>query len=196
MKKYFLLFFTVSTFLTYAGNNPVEKARGLFLSIGVGPRLPVGSFSNESDLGYGFNFEVSYTDDEYLPIFVFAKAGFEQYPGSPDFYQTTDHNNLSTTSFPLSFGARYYFSPIMENVVLFMPILEASVVYNYFSRVHQFKPTSGKNNFTEEVSKLGFNAGVGISMFLVEILLNYNYFKSLQFVGVDLKVRLPLYINF
>jgi hypothetical protein len=196
MKKIIPFIFLTFAFLTYAENFPVEKARGFFLSIGVGPRLPVGTFSNESDLGYGFNLEVSYTDNEYLPIFIFAKAGFEQYPGSAEFYQTSDYNNLSTTSFPVVLGARYYFSPIMENVVLFMPIVEVSAVYNFLSRVHQFKPASGKNNFTEEVSKFGFNAGVGVSMFLVEIILNYNYFKSIQFVGVDLKVRLPLFISF
>jgi len=196
MKKIILFIFTAFAFLTYAENPPAEKARGFFFSIGVGPRLPVGSFSNQSDLGYGFNLEFSYTDNEYLPIFIYAKAGFEQYPGSAEFYQTSDYNNLSTTSFPVVLGARYYFSPIMENVVLFMPLVEVSAVYNFFSRVHQFKPTSGRNNFTEEVSKFGFNAGVGISMFLVEIILNYNYFQSIQFVGVDLKVRLPLYISF
>jgi hypothetical protein len=196
MKKSILFIFLTFVFLTYGEKLPAEKARGFFVSIGVGPRLPVGSFSNQSDLGYGFNLEFSYTDNEYLPIFIFAKSGFEQYPGSAEFYQTSEYNNLSTTSFPVVFGLRYYFAPITENVVLFMPIAEVSAVYNFFSRVHQFKPTSGRNNFTEEVSKVGFNAGVGISMFLVEIMLNYNYFQSLQFIGVDLKVRLPLYISF
>jgi hypothetical protein len=196
MKKSFLFIFFVLTFFTYGEKLPAEKARGFFLSLGVGPRLPIGSFSDQTDLGYGFNLEFSYTDNEYLPIFVFARAGYEQYPGSADFYQTSEYNNLSTTSIPLFFGLRYYFPPIMENVVLFMPIVEVAAVYNYLSRVHQFKPDSERNNFTEEVSKFGINAGVGISMFLVEILLNYNYFQSFQFVGVDLKVRLPLYINF
>lgn len=182
--------------LAYSGNLLAEKARGIFLAIGVGPRLPVSSFSNQSDLGYGFNLEVSYTDNEYLPFFVYAKAGFEQYPGAPEFYQTSDYNNFSTTIFPLVIGARYYFPPIMENVVLFIPIVEASIAYSFLSRNHQFKPTSEKTNYTEELSELGFNFGVGISMFLVELMLNYTHFETVQFVGVDIKVRLPLYINF
>jgi len=196
MKKIILLIFICSAALMNAEKLPAEKARGFFFSIGVGPRLPVSAFSGESDLGYGFNLEISYTDNEYLPIFIFARAGFEQYPGSSEFYQTSEYNNLSTTSFPVIFGARYYFSPIMENVLLFMPILEVSAAYNFFSRNHEFKPSSARTNFTEEVSKFGINAGIGISMFLVEILLNYNYYTSLQFVGVDLKVRLPLFISY
>jgi hypothetical protein len=180
----------------YAGSLPAEKARGIFLAIGVGPRLPVSSFSNQNDLGYGFSLEISYTDNEYLPLFVYAKAGFEQYPGAPEFYQTSDYNNFSTTIFPVVLGAKYYFPPIMENVVLFIPIIEASAAYTFLSRSHQFKPTSGRNNYTEEISELGFNVGAGISMFLVELMLNYNYFETIQFVGVDIKVRLPLFINY
>jgi hypothetical protein len=196
MKKIIPLILLIFTAFGYADNPPADKARGIFLAIGVGPRLPVSTFAGESDLGYGFNLEISYTDNEYLPIFLFAKAGFEQYPGAPEYYQTSDYNNLSTTGFPVLLGARYYFAPIVENIVLLIPIVEVSAVYTFFSRVHQFKPGSGRNNFTEEVSKFGFNAGVGISMFLTELILNYSYFKSIQFVGVDIKVRLPLFINF
>lgn len=195
MKKiiYIIIFTLISVF---AETPPADKARGFFFSIGVGPRLPLSSFSEESDLGYGLNLEFTYTDNEYLPIFIFAKAGFEQYPGASEFYQTSEYNNLSTTSFPVSLGARYYFPPIMENVLLFMPIVEVSAAVNFISRNHQFKPSSSRTNFTEDVTKFGFSAGVGISMFLVEILLNYNYFSSLQFAGVDLKIRLPLFISY
>ncbi len=195
MKKIILTIFILNSIL-FADQPPAEKARGFFFSIGVGPRLPVSSFASQSDLGYGFHLEFSYTDNEYLPIFIFAKAGFEQYPGSSEFYQTSAYNNLSTTSFPVTMGARYYFSPITENVVLFMPIVEVAAVYNFVSRNHQFKPSTTRTNFTEEVSKFGVSAGVGISMFLVEIIMNYNYFSSFQSVGVDLKVRLPLFISF
>lgn len=196
MKRICIVIILFCSVIGYSGNLPAEKARGIFLAVGVGPRLPVSTFSNQSDLGYGFNLEVSYTDNEYLPFFIYAKAGFEQYPGSPEFYQTSDQNNLSTTIFPVVMGARYYFSPIMENVVLFIPIVEASVAYSFLSRVHQFKPSSEKNNYTEELSELGFNVGVGISMFLLEIVLDYNYFKTVQYVGLDVKVRLPLFVNY
>ncbi len=196
MKKIIPFILLFSSTLIFAGNPPADKARGIFFAIGVGPRLPVNAFSNQSDLGYGFNLEISYTDNEYLPVFIYAKAGFEQYPGSPDFYQTSDYNNFSTTVFPVILGGRYYFSPIVENVVLLIPIVEASATYSFFSRLHQFKPTSGRSNYTEEVSKLGFNIGLGISMFLAELILNYNYYQSIQFVGVDIKVRLPLFISY
>ncbi|MCL5027647.1 MAG: hypothetical protein M1480_01370 [Bacteroidetes bacterium] len=181
--------------LVFAQKAPIDKARGLFIAFGVGPRLPISYFSNSSDLGYGFNVELSYTDDEYLPVFIFGKIGFDQFPGSQEFYETTDLSNYSTNALPISLGARYYFPPLVENIVLFMPIVEVSFDYTYFQKLHQFKLASGKSNYLEDISKFGFSVGTGLSMFMLEVLASYTYFQTNQFLSVDLKVRLPLYIS-
>ncbi len=195
MKKILLpVFILVFTLPIFAGGVPAEKARGLFIVFGVGPRLPVSSFSNQSALGYGFNIEIDYTDNEYIPVFLFTKLGFQQFPGSQTFYQSSDYSNYSINSFPLTIGARYFFPPLIEKVVLFMPVVELSAAYNFTQVLHQFKAQTGRSNFVENNSKLGVSGGVGISMFLLEVMATYNYFQSTQYVGIDLKVRIPLYI--
>ncbi|HKB87273.1 MAG TPA: hypothetical protein VKD08_13955 [Ignavibacteriaceae bacterium] len=196
MKKLILIILIVSSFPLFAGTLPSEKARGLFLVFGVGPRFPISSFSNQSSFGYGFDAELDYTDNEYLPVFLFAKLGFQQFPGSQTFYQSSDYSNYSINSFPLTVGVRYFFSPLLENVVLFMPIVEVSAAYNFTQVLHQFKSGTGRSNFVENNSRLGLSGGVGISMFLLEVMATYNYFQSTQYVGIDLKVRLPLYIAY
>jgi len=196
MKKLILIILIVSSFPLFAGTLPSEKARGLFLVFGVGPRFPISSFSNQSSFGYGFDAELDYTDNEYLPVFLFAKLGFKQFPGSQTFYQSSDYSNYSINSFPLTVGVRYFFSPLLENVVLFMPIVEVSAAYNFTQVLHQFKSGTGRSNFVENNSRLGLSGGVGISMFLLEVMATYNYFQSTQYVGIDLKVRLPLYIAY
>ena len=195
MKKIFYLLLILST-ITFANNPPAEKARGIFVAFGVGPRLPVSYFANSTELGYGFNLEISYTDNEYLPVFLFAKVGFEQYPGSNSYYQATDHSNLATSILPAHAGIRYYFAPLMENIVLLIPIVEVSAAFTYYEILHEFKVGTGKSNFIEENSKLGISFGAGISMFMMEILAAYNYFETSQYIALDLKVRLPLFINF
>jgi hypothetical protein len=197
MNKYFLiLIFLLLIPVSSRAQRPQEdKAEGVFLAIGVGPRLPIGDFANSSDLGYGFNFEISYTNTDYIPLFIFAKAGYETYPGSQSFYQQTDYSNFSTNALPISAGLRYYFKPLLENIVLIIPIVEASVDYTYYQTLNQFKPSSLKSNFTDNNSKLGFSIGGGFSMFMMEILAEYNYNSSNQNIALDLKVRLPLYIN-
>jgi len=197
MKKIFLLFIVLSTLsISYAEKPPAEKARGLFISFGVGPRLPINYFSNSSDLGYGFNVEFSYTDNEYLPFFLFTKIGYEQFPGSQDFYKITDYTNFSTTAIPINLGIRYYFAPLLENVVLFMPVVEVSAAYMYLQKLNEFKPTANKANYTETTSKIGISGGVGISMFMMEIIATYNFFQTNQFIGIDLRIRLPLFISY
>jgi hypothetical protein len=173
-----------------------DKARGFFMSAGVGPRFPVGSFSNTSKLGYGLNLEFSYTDNEVIPFFLFAKVGYEQYPGSQEFYETTDYSNLSTTIVPMNLGARYYFSPLLESVFLLLPVVEASALVTYSKELHQFKSSSGKNDFAKERYKFGFSAGAGVSMFLMELIASYNFIRDNQFISADLKLRLPITVIF
>lgn len=195
MKKYFIIL-TVSLICFTSANYASDKARGTFLAIGVGPRIPTFDFNNTTMLGYGFNVEVAYTNNEYLPLFLFGKVGFEQFPGAQSFYQASNYSQFSTSLIPLSFGARYYLSPILQNVVFILPCIEISANLNVFQKLHQFKISSGKNNYLEEGSKLGFSVGVGASMFLLEMLASYNYLQNNQYLSFDMKVRLPLYVSF
>jgi len=196
MKKFLVFLVIFLSANIFAIDPPAEKAQGIFLAFGVGPRLPLSDLSNSTDLGYGFNVEVAYTDNEVLPFFIFANIGVEHYPGSQSFYQETQYSNFSTNTFPLHLGIRYYFSPLLEQIVLIIPIVELSASLTYFDKLHEFKSGSGINNFKEETTKFGASAGAGISMFLMEVIASYNYVESSQFISVDLKVRIPLFINF
>jgi len=196
MNKFLIPLIILFTVNSFAIDPPASKARGIFLAFGVGPRLPVGDLSNSTDLGYGFNIEVSYTDNEYLPFFFFVNVGFEQYTGSQSFYQETDYSNFSTNALPVNVGVRYYFSPLLEQIVLLIPIVELSASFTYFQKLHEFKVDSDRINFKEDITKLGVTGGVGISMFMMEIMAAYHYLESNQFISVDLKVRIPLFINF
>lgn len=182
--------------LSYAQTTSPDKAQGFFLSFGVGPRVPVLDFSDRCDLGYGFNIEFSYADSDVLPLFLFATIGFEQYPGSQDFYKETDYSNFHTNSLPVTLGTRYYFSPLIDDIILLMPLVQISANFNYYEKLHQFKSGSGRNNFLEDETKFGFSTGAGVSMFLMEILTSYNFYDRNQFVSFDLKVRIPLFIKF
>ncbi len=199
MKSFFskIIFLSIAlSLVALAEKPPSSRAIGFFVGVGVGPRLPIGDFASNTDVGYGFNLEFSYTDNEFLPVFLYTTIGFEQFPGSQNFYRESDYSNFHTNALPVNIGVRYYFPPLAENIVLFMPILQVSGSYTYYQKLHEFKPGRGKTNFLEETSKLGFSVGAGVSMFMLEILASYNYFESNQFVGFDLRVRLPIFISF
>lgn len=193
--KYLMIIVILVAPNSFSEKPPSSKATGFFLGFGVGPRVPLGDFSNTTDLGYGVNVELSYTDNEYLPVFLFATLGFEQYPGSQNFLQETDYSNYHTNALPVNIGARYYFPPMLENIVLLMPIVQASASYTYYQVLHEFDNNTGRNNYLENKSRFGFSVGAGVSMFMMEILAAYNYNTTNQFLSLDLKVRIPLYIN-
>lgn len=196
-KKILLIFLAfLITGNSFSQTKSSDKAQGFFLAFGVGPRVPIADFSDKSLLGYGFNIEFSYADTDVLPIFFFGTVGFEQYPGSQDLYKQSDYSNFHTNSLPITIGGRYYFSPIVENIVLLMPIVQASANFNFYEKLHQFKLDSGRNNFLENEVKFGFSAGAGVSMFMMELLASYNYYELNQFISFDLKVRIPLFITF
>ncbi len=193
--KYLLLIFLFVGTVIYADKPPVSKAIGVFLTAGVGPRVPIGDFASTTDLGYGVNVDVSYTDSDYLPFFAFGRLGFEQYPGAQNYYLTSDYSNFSTMIVPASLGIRYYLSPLVESIVLLIPVVELAASATYMQELHEFKVDSGRNNFKDEHIKFGFSGGIGISMFLLEIMANYNYFDSNQYLSFNLNVRLPLLVN-
>jgi hypothetical protein len=194
--KYLLTAILFFSTITIAEKPPSSKATGFFVAFGVGPRMPIGDFSSTTDIGYGVNVEFSYTDTDFLPVFLFANVGYEQYPGSQNYLQETEYSNFHTNALPVNIGARYYFAPLLENIVLLMPIVQASATYTYYQTLNEFDENSGRNNFLDDESKFGFSAGAGVSMFMMELLATYNYMPSNQFISVDLKVRIPLYISF
>jgi len=194
--KYLLTAILFFSTMTTAEKPPSSKATGFFVAFGVGPRMPIGDFSSTTDIGYGVNVEFSYTDTDFLPVFLFANVGYEQYPGSQNYLQETEYSNFHTNALPVNVGARYYFAPLLENIVLLMPIVQASATYTYYQTLNEFDENSGRNNFLDDESKFGFSAGAGVSMFMMEFLATYNYMPSNQFISVDLKVRIPLYISF
>ena len=179
----------------FAGEPPSSKAVGIFLATGVGARVPVGQFANSTNLGYGLAVDISYTDSDNLPFFLFARLGFEQFPGSQDFYQNSDYSNYSTTVLPLSLGIRYYFAPLVESAILLIPVLEGSASYSYFQVLNEFKSNANRSNYTENIWKFGGTIGAGLSMFILEIMANYTYYESNQYLSFNLNLRLPLYVS-
>ena len=192
MKKIFLILFLIcSTF--YAQDFKFGQAKGLFMSIGVGPRIPIGAMSKFQNIGSGFSVAFSYTDNEFLPVFIYSKLGFSHFPGKQSLYADTDYSSFSSNVFIGDFGLRYYLPPLVEQIVILMPIIEAGASVSFFEKYHQFKIGRGKNSFTEDVFKGGFHVGVGVSMFLLEAVANYNFFSANQYLSFDLRLRIPIF---
>lgn len=190
-KHIFFIFFFVFGLLV-AQNDNGHSAKGAFFTLGVGPRFPIGEFSRKNDIGPGFNAAISYTDIEFLPVFFYGKLGYQIYYGNYNYYKTSDFSTLNSSLFTADIGSKYFFKPIVDDAILLMPFIEGGISYAYITEFSQYKIDLGKKNQLNNFSKFGFHAGVGLSLFLMDVSAGYNYLYQYQFVYLDLRITIPV----
>ncbi len=198
MKLKFILlivFFLALPSKISAQNIKFGEAKGLFLSLGIGPRIPVGEFAKSHNLGIGFDVGVSYTDNFYIPVFFYGKIGYQHYPGLQNYYKISELSSISTNIICFDAGVRFYLPPIVKNIVVVMPIIEAGASYYFSSTFNQFKLSAGKLNFADDSSKFGFHIAGGVSVFLLDVMVHYTYLQKSQNMAVDMRLRIPLYLK-
>ena len=177
MKKLFIVLLLPSLLL--AQEFKFGAAKGLFMGIGVGPRFPVGGFSDTSNIGVGNDVTFS-----------------QHYPGRQDFYKRTDYSSFSSNVLVLAPGVRYYFPPLIESVMLLMPVVDAGLSFAYFEKSHQFKLDRGKQNYVEETGKFGFHIGAGFSMFILDVITYYNFLNNNEYISFNLRATIPIFVTF
>lgn len=191
VNRIFLFIVLISNF-GFAQISSSSDIKGLFLSVGVGPRFPIGDFSSQQTIGAGFDVSISYSHSSMFPLFYYGKIGYQNHPGDYDYYKITDHSSLSTNIVSFNGGVRYFFNPIVEDAILLMPFAEGGITYAYITKYHQYKIDSPKKNTLEDISSLGFHVGGGLSFFLMDIMASYYYLKSNQYFSFDIRLRIPL----
>jgi hypothetical protein len=196
MRKYIVIILALFSICAYCQTRNSGKARGLFMSLSVGPRFPLRDFSKSQNIGVGFNADLSYTDNEYLPLFLYTRIGYEHYPGTEELYKHSDYSSFSSNVIPINAGVKIFLPPFIEDMVLIMPTIEFGGSVAFYEKYHQFKLESGKKNFIEDNTKAGFQIGAGISMFMIEMMGYYNYFLNNEYISVNLSVRMPIFMKF
>lgn len=194
MKKIFLLIVISASVVLEQFR--LGEAKGLFMGIGVGPRFPIGDMSQKHNIGIGADVTLSYTDNIFIPFFIYTSIGYGHFPGSQAFYKTSDYSSYSSNALILTGGVRYYFKPILENIVLLMPIIDVGAEFGYFENLNQFKIGSGKQDYLEDIGKFGFHVGAGFSMFILDVITYYNYLPANQYLSFNLRANIPIFVKF
>lgn len=195
MKK-FLIVFVLFVNITNAQMVTLGDARGLFMAVGVGPRFPIGAYADNRNIAVGFDVSFAYTDNEVLPVFLYTKFGYQHYPGKQGLYKVSAYSSFSTNMISIEPGIRFFFPPIIEQDFLLMPMVEGGINWALFENYHQFKVESGKDNYVEELSKLGFHIGFGFSLFIMDVMSYLNvYPDGYQYLSLDLRIRIPIFVK-
>jgi opacity protein-like surface antigen len=170
-------------------------AQGVFMTLGVGPRFPIGELGSQQTIGAGFDVMLSYTDNNFAPVFFYLNIGYQNHPGDYDYYKISDHSSISTNIVSFHAGSRYYFEPLIDDMILLMPILEGGITYGYVEKYHQFKIDAGRNDNLQSLSKFGFHIGGGLSFFLMDVIATFNYLENNQYFSFNLRLTIPLAIT-
>ena len=170
-------------------------AKGLFMAVGVGPKFPISKFSDKNNIGVGFDVTLSYSDNLLMPFFIYNTIGYQHYPGRQDLYKKSDYSSFSSNVLVVQPGVRYYFPPILENIVLLMPIVDAGLEFAYFENFHQFKIDRARPGYVEQYGKFGFHAGAGFSMFILDVVTYYNYLPNHQYISFVVKANIPIFVT-
>ena len=197
MKKYFRVLFLLllSSNIAFTQIGDLGEVKGVFLTVGVGPRFPIGDLGKQQTIGAGFDVMISYTDNNFAPNFFYLNIGYQNHPGDYDFYKISDNSSLTTNIVSFHFGTRYFFEPLIRDMFLLMPILEGGFTYGYVEKYNQFKDGTGKNDKLQSFSKFGAHIGGGLSFFLMDVTAIYNYLQNNQYFSFNLRLTIPLAIT-
>jgi len=165
------------------------------MSLGVGPRIPIGKSADDQNIGAGFDVSFSYADNEVLPFFVYSTIGYQHFPGKQSYYEKTDYSSFSNNMINFDLGVRYYFPALVEDIVLLMPVAETGASLGFMEKFHQFKTGTGRNTYYEDTFYIGFHIGLGFSMFMLDVMSHYHYFQNNQYLSFDFKIRLPIFVR-
>ncbi len=171
-----------------------SKMQGWFWSIGVSPRFPVGDFSDYHNPGAGFDCEISYSDTEIQPVFVYLKGSYTHFPGRQSGYKGSQFASVSSNLLSANIGLKYFFPPIAEVFVLLMPHIEVEYSAGFFNTQYVYKSISSSPS-EEAVFYNGGAAAFGISAFIADVSARYNYYYGRSFISGEIKLRLPIYIS-
>ncbi len=192
LKFYSLLILLVSVTSVFSQSVEPRSASGLFLTVGVGPRIPFGELGDQQAIGAGFDGILSFTDSDFAPIFFYLDIGYQNHPGDYDYYKNSDLSSITANIVSFNAGARYFFSPLIQDMILLMPIVEGGITYAYVEKYYQYKIDQNKKDNLEGLSEFGFHIGGGLSFFLMDIIATYNYLENNQYLSLNLRLTLPL----
>ncbi len=192
------IFITLILFagVSFAQALKLGEANGLFMSVGIGPRFPVGALASTHTYGVGFDFGFSYGDNKIIPAFFFAKIGYQNFQGSQDYYRKSDHSGISTDMLFITGGLRYYFPPVIKQFLIVMPVIDFGVMFSYLETLHQYRLEFHKSSIYEDQVRFGFHIGGGVSMFILDVLAYYNYLQENQFISLEMRVRIPIFVSY
>jgi hypothetical protein len=191
---FILLFFSTG----YTQDTTKQKIRktkisplgGIFLSVGGGLSVPLGEFSNSSDVSFGALARIEVSTFSIFPLVLGGEVTYFGYSGNDEFKTLNLLNTLTTEVISFGLTAEYALPRLFKSTYL-IPFVAADVKYSMVKR--QMAPTSNQPpNLPTEDNKISVGIGAGFTLFIFDFYGKYIYSKNTTNFTVFTKVKFPL----
>jgi hypothetical protein len=162
---------------------------GIFLSLGGGIDIPVGSFKDNSNVTFGILGRLEYTSTTIFPFVIGGEIDYFSHKGADDFITRNLLNTFDTRILSAGLNVEIVLSKFIRTpyTTLFLTL---DVKTNFISREYDENKTI--ENMPLKDTKISIGAGAGFTVFIFDFYCKYNYMKDLSNIGVYTKLKIPV----
>ncbi|MFI5211275.1 MAG: hypothetical protein ACHQIH_00185, partial [Ignavibacteria bacterium] len=166
-----------------------KSISALFIGAGGGLNIPTSPFKEFANPTFGILGRVEFASTSIFPFVIGAEVNYFSY-NAPDEFKTTNQLSSFKTKI-LSFGLNldYSLSKLIRSSFT-MPFLAVDVKTNLIT--HEYDSGIFAVGPPLEESKVSIGAGVGMTLFVFDFIVKYNYMKDNSYFGVYTKIKIPV----
>jgi hypothetical protein len=165
------------------------KSSGIFLTAGTGLSVPLKEFRNNSVPTFGILGRVEFASTSIYPFVIGGEISYFSYIPDDQFMTqnllSTFRTKITALGLTVDYSlARFFNSPYT------IPFITLELATNKIKRDIDAGVTLPGLPASE--SKVSFGAGVGITLFVFDFYVKYNYMKDLTNFGAYAKMKVPI----
>ncbi len=165
------------------------KAGAIFISVGTGLNVPVKDFNVNSKATFGLLGRLEYSSTSIFPFVFGGEISYWSYIPDDQFLTLNTLSTFRTKILSLGLSIEYSFARIF-NSPYSIPFLTLDVKTNRIKREIDVGRTLAGLPPTD--SKISVGAGIGVTLFVFDFYIKYNFMKELSNFGAYAKVKFPL----
>ncbi len=165
------------------------SAGGIFLNLGTGLNVPLKDFKNNSKPTFGIFARIEYASTKIFPFVIGAEISYWSYKPDDQFLTLNLLNTFRTKI--VSFGLNIEYSLArLFNSPYSIPFITVDVKTNKIKRdIDEGRTLDG---LPPTDSKVSFGVGAGITLFVFDFYIKYNFMKELSNFGAYAKMKFPV----
>lgn len=161
----------------------------IFLSVGGGISVPLDSFRTSARVTFGILGRLEFASTSIFPFVIGAQVDYFSY-NAPDEFKTIHLlTGYKTKILGLGLNIEYSLSKLLRSSFT-MPFLTVDVKTNSIRR--EYDADDSTLAVPRSESKVSVGAGFGMTIFIFDFVVKYNYIKNNSFVGVYAKTKFPV----